>query len=194
MDKKPENDLRYIKTEALIRETFRDMLKEMDYSKITIRELTERAKINRKTFYLHYGTLDDLLYQLQIEIYRDMFVFIEKVNLPADLDKLVEKLFTFSASVGEPNQRILSCQGNFPPGQSPADRVKKHMLGIYYPRNISSRYNQFEINLINAFLYDSLISIYSQWILDGRKIPLEDVISLTTKLILKGLDNMDLTG
>ncbi len=194
MDKKPENDLRYIKTEALIRETFRDMLKEMDYSKITIRELTERAKINRKTFYLHYRTLDDLLYHLQIEIYRDMFVFIEKVNLPADLDKLVEKLFTFSAGVGEANQRILSCQGNFPPGQSPTDCVKNHMLRIYYSQNISSKYNQFEINLFDTYLYGSFISIYSQWILDGRKIPLEDVISLTTKLILKGLDNMDLTG
>ena len=31
-------------------------------------ELTERAQINRKTFYLHYNSLDDLLAELQDEI------------------------------------------------------------------------------------------------------------------------------
>ena len=40
----------------------------MDYDEITIKELTQRAQINRKTFYLHYGSLDDLLEELQQEI------------------------------------------------------------------------------------------------------------------------------
>ena len=44
------------------------MICEMDYDQITIKELTERAQINRKTFYLHYNSLDDLLAELQDEI------------------------------------------------------------------------------------------------------------------------------
>lgn len=32
MKKRPQSDLRYIKTEKLIQETFRDMIKEMDYT------------------------------------------------------------------------------------------------------------------------------------------------------------------
>ena len=37
----------------------------MDYEKITVRELTDRAMINRKTFYLHYETLDELLEEVR---------------------------------------------------------------------------------------------------------------------------------
>ncbi len=40
----------------------------MDYEQITVKELTDRAMINRKTFYLHYETLDNLLEELQQEI------------------------------------------------------------------------------------------------------------------------------
>lgn len=50
MTRETQNDLRYIKTENLIQHTFCDMLREMDYSQITIKELTDRAMINRKTF------------------------------------------------------------------------------------------------------------------------------------------------
>lgn len=48
-----KQDLRFIKNENLIRKTFRNMMAETEYSKISIKELTERAEINRKTFYLH---------------------------------------------------------------------------------------------------------------------------------------------
>ena len=65
MDKTKQEDLRVRKTKEAIRRTFEDMICEMDYEKITVKELTDRAMINRKTFYLHYETLDDLLEELQ---------------------------------------------------------------------------------------------------------------------------------
>lgn len=68
MKQQPKQDLRYLKNENLIRETFRKMICEMDYSKISIKELAQRAQINRKTFYLHYSSLDHLLAVLQLEI------------------------------------------------------------------------------------------------------------------------------
>lgn len=63
-----KNDLRFIKNENLIRNTFREMMSETEYPKISIKELTERAQINRKTFYLHYPSLDHLLTALQLEL------------------------------------------------------------------------------------------------------------------------------
>lgn len=65
-------DLRYIKTEKIIRNTFLEMLKEMPYEKIEIKTLAERAYINRKTFYLHYNSLSDLLNSLLEEIYEEI--------------------------------------------------------------------------------------------------------------------------
>ncbi len=37
--RKPQDDLRYQKTEALIQRTFRELLGEMDYPQITIQKL-----------------------------------------------------------------------------------------------------------------------------------------------------------
>ncbi len=60
-----KEDLRILKTREAIHKTFEEMICEMDYEQISIKELTERARINRKTFYLHYNSLDDLLKELQ---------------------------------------------------------------------------------------------------------------------------------
>ena len=56
-----KTDLRVIRTRKAIREAFCSMIMEMDYSDITIKELTRRAMINRNTFYLHYSSIEALL-------------------------------------------------------------------------------------------------------------------------------------
>ena len=66
-----KEDLRIQKTKEAIRKTFEEMICEMDYERISIKELTQRARINRKTFYLHYNTLDDLLREMQNEMAQD---------------------------------------------------------------------------------------------------------------------------
>ena len=53
-------DLRVIKTQKAIKNAFKEMVMEMDASKITVKELSERAQIHRKTFYLHYTTMEAL--------------------------------------------------------------------------------------------------------------------------------------
>lgn len=58
-----KQDRRVRKTEQAIYEAFESLLSEKKYSEITVKELTERADITRKTFYLHYGSLDDVLYE-----------------------------------------------------------------------------------------------------------------------------------
>ena len=61
-------DLRVQKTIEAIRSVFEQMICEMDYHEMTVKELCERAKINKKTFYRYYPTMDDLLLELQMEI------------------------------------------------------------------------------------------------------------------------------
>ena len=65
--KKIKHDLRYIKTEKAIRKTFHELLQEKEISRITVKELTERAEINKTTFYAHYETLPDLVNTLEAE-------------------------------------------------------------------------------------------------------------------------------
>lgn len=63
-----KEDLRVIRTKKSIRSAFEEMICEMDYEQITVKELAGRAGINRKTFYLHYESIGDLLRDLQNEM------------------------------------------------------------------------------------------------------------------------------
>ena len=53
-------DLRVQKTVAAIDQAFTAMLLESDYEDMSVKELCARAKINKKTFYRYYPTLQDL--------------------------------------------------------------------------------------------------------------------------------------
>ncbi len=57
-------DARTIRTEQTIRQTLEQMILEMEYNEITVSELTKRAGIHRKTFYLHYETIEHLFAEL----------------------------------------------------------------------------------------------------------------------------------
>ncbi len=59
MPRKP--DRRIKKTKASLHQAFYNLLKKKNYSDITVKELADEADITRKTFYLHYNTLYDLL-------------------------------------------------------------------------------------------------------------------------------------
>jgi len=62
MSKKGERlDPRVIRTRKLLREALIELIPEKGYDEITIKEITDRATLNRATFYLHYRDKEDLL-------------------------------------------------------------------------------------------------------------------------------------
>ena len=82
-------DLRVLKTKEAIKNAFKNMIIEMPYEKITIKELCERALINRKTFYLHYSSIDDLLEEFQEEIAEEYFDRIKNFDHIKEVDKII---------------------------------------------------------------------------------------------------------
>lgn len=65
-------DLRVKKTRRAIRSAFYSLLREKPFEKITVREIAERAEINKTTFYAHYDTIYDLADELEEEALTDM--------------------------------------------------------------------------------------------------------------------------
>ena len=186
----PKHDLRFVKNENLIRKTFREMMAETEYSKISIKELTERAQINRKTFYLHYPSLDHLLTALQTELMSPTLRMISETVFPDDVEKIIQHSFQFMAALDPVDKKILSSKGNIPDEKSPSDLIREHFF-IKYDR--FPEYNRFESNLIITYFSVCLGVIYRQWEVDGQCIPLEKMVPLATRLILHGLDGTGLT-
>lgn len=57
-------DRRSKRSREAIRAAFRELLSEKDLSQITVTEIAQRANRNRKTFYLHYNAIEDLISEL----------------------------------------------------------------------------------------------------------------------------------
>ena len=60
-------DRRILRTKKAIREAFLSLLTERPFEDITVSALSERAGINRKTFYLHYISTRELLDEIRRE-------------------------------------------------------------------------------------------------------------------------------
>ena len=191
MKQNPKQDLRFIKNENLIRETFYEMLSEMEYSKISIKELTQRAQINRKTFYLHYTSLDHLLATLQLEIMEPTFKMIEETSFPDDAELIIRKSFEIMAALDSTDKLILSCKGNFPEKKSPSDLIRDQLFKKY---DHIPKYGPFESSLIITYFSVCLGVIFRQWETKGQQIPLEEMIRMTTQMILHGLEGVGLVS
>ena len=89
-----KNDLRYIKTERAIRKAFHELLQEKNMKRITVRELVERAEINKTTFYCHYETLPDLIDTLEKEKINCIVDNLDETYLLyEDPDRFVDNLY-----------------------------------------------------------------------------------------------------
>lgn len=56
-----KQESKYQKTALLMDEALLLLLENKDYDRITVKELCEKAGVNRTTFYLHYESMNDLL-------------------------------------------------------------------------------------------------------------------------------------
>lgn len=103
-------DLRVQKTILAIRNAFQDLICEKDYAKITVKELCERAKVNKKTFYRYYPTLDDLLREVQEEVSGEYMERTRGLRIPEDIEKITREFCEFSAAQGTYYERITCSQ------------------------------------------------------------------------------------
>ena len=184
MSEKKQEDLRVRKTKKAIRSVFEDMICEMDYEEISIKELTARAMINRKTFYLHYHDLDDLLTELQDE-YVNVFIKQNVSYKSLDDIKNLIRLFFESASGQSKFQERLICSGSY---QTFFNQVNKRIMDYRRDTNRGAfGMDDLSENFIFAYYGANSALLYRQWVADGKKIPIEDAIQLATKLICNGM-------
>ncbi|WP_290786768.1 TetR/AcrR family transcriptional regulator [Exiguobacterium sp. UBA7533] len=73
-----KQDLRIIRTDRRIRETFLQLIDEVGFDAVTIKLLTERAEVNRGTFYHHYADKYELLERMTNEIFEKIEATFER--------------------------------------------------------------------------------------------------------------------
>jgi len=185
MEKK--TDLRVIKTRNAIKKAFKEMICEMEPSEITVKELSERAMIHRKTFYLHYSSIEALYEDMardSIESYNDVMLSIPPEARLSEANRiLMDHIFS-----QEPYVERMFCASEYD------SIVDKLILEVAERDNLSNEhlhgYTPGEMSLINTFLCQSAMGLFRRWEKDGKVVPPERMMELGSMMIMNGLASL----
>ena len=81
------SESKYFATAARMDEAFLQLLEKKEFAYITVKEICEKAGVNRSTFYLHYETVNDLLAE-SVQYFINQFV----EAMPHDTAEFMAKL------------------------------------------------------------------------------------------------------
>ena len=178
-------DLRVVKTIEGIKSAFESLICEKDYDRIRVKELCERARINKKTFYHYYETLDALLAEMQVELSTGFIDRIKDYRLPEDLDKVNREFFLYSSEQGLAYEKI-TCSRTY---RSIRDEMVEGVNDAGWSKSEKyQKLSEFEKKLLMEFINESVLTFYRQWIEGGKEVSLEEVIDITNRIVLGGVN------
>ena len=95
---KPRLDRRIVRSRNAILSAFERLLMEKPLADITVSAIAREANVDRKTFYVHFGTVDGLLDAIAVDVVEMIVDSVEK---------------TLASMDGDTNERALSAAATF---------------------------------------------------------------------------------
>ncbi len=172
-------DLRVIRTIAFIKYTFSDMVMKMNYQDISITELTKAAGINRKTFYLHYSSIDDLADDVSQDVVREILDYMGSGPANMDTVSCIEAFFRYLDNCGPVPKKLL-CDENY------STFYYKITDGILASEQFVKFFSKCVHPGIARDFCAAITYIYRGWEQRGKDIPLNDLIEYTQTIIDHG--------
>lgn len=176
-------DLRVQRTLEAIETAFRAMVCEMPAREITVKALTERARIHRKTFYLHYGSIEALFEDMIQTLAQRYFDEIDAISDSMPTEEVNRVFFRRVAAQDLFCERLVTA----PDYRDFSARV--FAIALQHNRERHNPYAHLgpdEQNVVNTFLASATLDIYRQWIADGKRMAVDDLIALTSALLSCG--------
>lgn len=185
-----KKDRRIGKTQKSIRDAIISLLEEKDVSQITVKELAERANINRKTFYMHYTSIKEVFDEIEDEFIEKFLVVLNKHNFTqvqldhyaffSSLSSLINEDFDFYKKLA----RVNSYDFLF---------VKiKQILKDRIVEELSKKLNDNNemLNLYAEFGASGIMSMYNEWFNTDSNISLEDLAKAAGNLAFNGINSI----
>ena len=198
VSKKPRLDRRIVRSRNAILTAFERLLMEKPLADITVSAIAREANVDRKTFYVHFGTVDGLLDAIAEDV---VGMIVDSVELTlASLDgdpneRALGAAATFFRTVNEAlcNNLVLNRQliENIPLDDFMA-RLRaplEHEIAERDLLPVGLKDEMFDYYL--AFLLSGIIGIYRTWALSDGSVPIERISEVANNLTLNGLSSLE---
>lgn len=184
-----KNETKYQNTALLMDEALLLLLEKKEYPYITVKEICQKAGVNRSTFYLHYETIDDLLQEC-IEMLFKRFnskfseMPIRQIDI-ANLDKqssflITPEYLTPYLTFIEENKRTFSLVAKNPElfgAHKTFDRMYKN---VFSPILDKFGVPEKDKPYVFEYYYGGVLAMIMKWLSLGCKRPIDEMVALIT--------------
>ena len=192
------NDERVIKTKKLIKTALSELIQEKGFDHVSITDLTQRANINRGTFYLHYQDKYDLLEKFENEVLDDINTnaenFIKSIkyidflgeDFSNEIKPFINKVFTYIKE----NYIIMKVILGPKSDMRFQNKIKKALNILLTEKgwdNYFDSQNTFvSKNYFISYLVSAHIGVIRQWIDSGMNESAENMAEMISKMFFLG--------
>lgn len=186
------DDRRVRRTKQMLRSALLELLREKSVDQITVTELTQKADVNRGTFYGHYKDIYDMVEQMENEMFQEFSDLLHAY--PADalrhgLRPILQDVFAFLQRYGDVAAALLERDRD--------TRFLEKLKGMVAER-VSlewGRLYQFstpkEQAFCLSFLVGGAVGLIQSWLEGGRKESPEELAALSEAMILRGIEGLN---
>lgn len=182
-------DKRVEKTKKAIKDSLMDLILSYDFNKITVKMITDKANIGRKTFYLHYGCIEDVINDYQDNITKELEKSLSKNfkntendihNIFIDLTNVIKSNLTFYKRIAK-NDTYYFVRNLFE--QTLETTINKIYHKLYHTGSTNVSY-------YTSFYAAGITRLYFDFLKGNIKIPLDEVQDIATRACFLSLDDI----
>ncbi|RGD65106.1 TetR/AcrR family transcriptional regulator [Lachnospiraceae bacterium OF09-6] len=183
-------DRRVLRTKKNIRQAFLRLLAEKNISQITIKELSDLADINRKTFYMYYSNIEEILFELEDELVQKLVLVFEKELFKNEALNSYSFFKNLNQAIQEnlPLYRILNHSGLLP---HLIQRAKDALIDIFFRKyHIPKDSNNERYILYAEYAASGILSMYTKWFSTDSDMSLEELTKTAADITLYGFQHL----
>ena len=181
-------DRRVRRTKQLIKQSLIELMHEKPFKDITVKDITERADLNRGTFYLHYVDIYDLLSQIEDEtlqaIEEMMLDYRCKINMPSCYE-LLDELFSYIEDNRDLFEVLLHSQSEgifLNKLQYLIKTMGLDLMNMIYKDTSRPHYCYFL-----SFVLNGVLGVTEQWFNNGMDMSSTEMATMIDHFIMDGI-------
>nr|WP_306468429.1 TetR/AcrR family transcriptional regulator [Actinomyces sp. 186855] len=158
------------------------MVLERGFAGVTVKELCERARINKKTFYRYYPAVEYLLAEVQAQYSQPYIDRIRGLSFPGDTAEITRAFFEFSVAQDEFYEAV-TVRGAHDAIREPMIAEVEGATGGYA---VPDGWDAAEWELYLAHVTSAPLHVYQAWVEGGKTMPAQRLVEVGVALVLGG--------
>lgn len=194
----PTKKVEVIHTKELINHAFKELLLEKEFDRITVLDISTKARINRATFYLHFKDKQELYVNYMEYFFYHVDIILHNMLSPTyinkSLDLYVTKPFPPIAALFnymKKEEALTNCLLGLKSARQTTHRLEQLLEKYYLQFYIKHKPAKFgekpskDDDLYERYILKAAMGIIFGWIDEGMRLSAEDMAILLVRISLR---------